>query len=258
MDEIIVLSEDIENPETSITRNEVLKLFVNKNTKITHLYIPLRFNYQIHLIPGAECCFSQLKFIDCLPGNANLNILEGLSKISKSIEKLRVLKLHNYSGNCGMVNLIEAQKNLNDVSYFRFRLIQNESVCRTLENSLIKHMNTIQHLRIEWLPVTRILSYLVNLISLTIEGPRHTRNIDWNHLENVSLPSLKILKARYVSTKSLASLIENIKGQLTEVSIDYGVDDNKNISKQFIKVVQNLNTLSCHSKIIFFQNLKSY
>ena len=40
LDEIIVLSEDIiENPEASITRNEVLKLFVNKNTK--HLYIPL-------------------------------------------------------------------------------------------------------------------------------------------------------------------------------------------------------------------------
>ena len=90
MNEIIVLSEDIENPETSITRNEVLKLFVNKNTKITHLYILLRFNYQIHLIPGAECCFSQLKFIDCFTGNINLNILEGLSKISKSIEKLSI------------------------------------------------------------------------------------------------------------------------------------------------------------------------
>ena len=74
LDEIIVLSEDIENPEASIT----------------HLYIPLRFNYQIHLIPGAECCFSQLKFIHCSTSNTNLNILEGLSKISKSIEKLSI------------------------------------------------------------------------------------------------------------------------------------------------------------------------
>src|ERR1044071_7035995 len=80
---------DIKNIEFSklpIVANEILKLFINGNTKITHLYIsseylsyeyiPAEFNY--HLIPGAECCFSELKFLYCDITSANRNILEGL------------------------------------------------------------------------------------------------------------------------------------------------------------------------------------
>src|SRR6266480_7472818 len=44
-------------------RSEILKLLINENTKFTHIHmnIPL-LNYQVHLISGAEHCFSELKF----------------------------------------------------------------------------------------------------------------------------------------------------------------------------------------------------
>src|SRR6266542_3052331 len=47
-----------EKSKISIINNEIFKLFINENMKFTHLYISGQFNYQIHLIPGIECCFS--------------------------------------------------------------------------------------------------------------------------------------------------------------------------------------------------------
>jgi hypothetical protein len=44
--------------ESAIIMNEIFYLFVNENTKFTHLYINEHFDYKIHLIPGAEICFS--------------------------------------------------------------------------------------------------------------------------------------------------------------------------------------------------------
>ena len=37
-----------------------------------------------------------------------------------------------------------------------------------LRESLIKRADTVQHLEIDWRPVTKILSHLVNLVSLDI------------------------------------------------------------------------------------------
>ena len=71
--------KNIEFSKLSIVANEILKLFINGNTKVTHLYIPAEFNYQIHFIPGAENCFSELKFLyydNSNNFNANQNILK--------------------------------------------------------------------------------------------------------------------------------------------------------------------------------------
>jgi hypothetical protein len=69
----------------SIIRKEIIKLFVNSNTKYTHLNIPGEFEILLHSIPGAECCFIELKsfkFNITIPHN----ILEGLAIIYKSIK----------------------------------------------------------------------------------------------------------------------------------------------------------------------------
>ena len=60
--------KNIEDSKLSIVANVILKLFINENTKITHLYIPAGFygfNYQMYHNLGAEDCFSELKFFDC-------------------------------------------------------------------------------------------------------------------------------------------------------------------------------------------------
>ena len=51
--------------KTSIIRSEILKLLINENTKLTHIYMntPL-LNYQVHLILRAERYFSELKFLE--------------------------------------------------------------------------------------------------------------------------------------------------------------------------------------------------
>ena len=90
----------------------------------------------------------------------NVGVLAGISKSIKTLE------IFFYSNISGIIKLIEAQINLNDV---RFSCqFKNKELHTTLEESLIKHANTIQYLRITWIPVTKTFSYLVNLISLDI------------------------------------------------------------------------------------------
>jgi hypothetical protein len=50
-----------------------------------------------------------------------------------------------------------------------------------LENSLIKHVNTIQYFKITKRPTTKILSSLVNLKSLVVHN-----DMEWSCLKNLS------------------------------------------------------------------------
>jgi hypothetical protein len=62
-----------------------------------------------------------------------------------------------------------------------------------------------------------------------------------NYFKNLSLPNLKTLKARRVSAKALANLIENTKGLLTEISIVYDEDvDSKMLIQAIYQNCQNL------------------
>src|SRR5436305_4443635 len=45
----------------SIIENEIFNLFINGNTKFTHLYI----NDQIKVFSGAKRCFQELEFLSC-------------------------------------------------------------------------------------------------------------------------------------------------------------------------------------------------
>ena len=197
-----------------------MRLFINRNTKFTHLYLNSVPYFQIHHIPGAEHCFSELKFLQCDIGDESKNDLERLVKISKSVKTLELIKITSMTPdgqyNSGIIKLIEAQKNLNDV---KFDQQIDEAFHKALEESLIKHADTVKYLQISLRPITRVLSCLVNLISLNLCLIYTNRDLNWSHLENAHLHVLKILKAKWVPTKSLASLIENTKGQLSEISI---------------------------------------
>ncbi|PKK63516.1 hypothetical protein RhiirC2_758170, partial [Rhizophagus irregularis] len=96
---------------------------------------------------------------------------------------------YDNSDNSGIVKLIEAQKNLNEVYFVCFTNKRNESYRKTLEETLIKNADTIKYLRIGWNPTTKILSHLVNLISLDISVSLSIVK-NWSNLERVSLPFL--------------------------------------------------------------------
>src|SRR5947207_15102329 len=51
----------IDDTDEEIIKKEIFNLFVNENTRITHLYVPHPFDYQIHIIPAAERRFSDLE-----------------------------------------------------------------------------------------------------------------------------------------------------------------------------------------------------
>jgi hypothetical protein len=213
-----------------IIKNEIFNLFINENMKFTHLYIPYQFNFQIHLIPGSKICLSEIKFLSCNASIEN-NILVGLTEICKSIKELEVFfeRYNNY----GIVKLIENQKNL-----FNLRLIddykRHESFHKIIENSLIKHANTIQYFMITKPPVTNILSSFVNLKVLELE---FNGDIVYNRLESLSLPFLQVLKTKLVPINIIISLIKNTNGTLIEISMKSSMSNNVINNKIIIKTI---------------------
>ncbi|GBC03965.1 hypothetical protein RclHR1_05420009 [Rhizophagus clarus] len=256
---VFVSLKTIERSQLSIVREEILKLFINKNTKFIDLYIPQRFDYQIYLISGAEHCFSELDSLRC-DANIDQDILKGLSKISKSIKRLRfdnIMQYNDHNKNTGIISLIETQENLKDICFNCYSNIRDKSYCMSLEESLTINAKNIQHLKLDWAPTTDTLSYLVNLTSLDInlslinfslmKLPHYT---NWNHLKSASLPALKILRTQQVPSKILANLIENTKGELTEISICYEGVDNKKLIQS---IYQNCPKLK-YLKLSFINN----
>src|SRR5436853_7499433 len=116
MSDIIAYILNINESIISTLKNEILKLFINENTRFTHLCVPSQFYYQIHLIHGAELCFSELKFLRCYTDHSNEDILIGLSKTNKSIENLE-FHIDRHDNNSGIVKLIEVQKNLYNIQF---------------------------------------------------------------------------------------------------------------------------------------------
>ncbi|GBB99035.1 hypothetical protein RclHR1_00340026 [Rhizophagus clarus] len=234
----------------SITRDKIFKLFINENTKFTHVYIPKKFNEQIHLIPGAERCFSDIKFLSC---NTNVgdNVLDGLMTICNSIKELEIT-FNGYKDNFEIVRLIESQKKLYDIYLLKENLHypivtavykKDNYFLRCLENSVIKHSDTIQYFKIISLPIKTNLSSLVNLKILELE-------FNYAVLDNLFLPSLQILRTKCVSVKSLTSFIENTSGTLVEIVIDETVHNEIENERIIRAIYQNCPKLK-YLKLLF-------
>jgi hypothetical protein len=243
--ERVIFSKKIEVSNIPILRDEILKLFINKNTKLIHISTTRNFDYQLHLIPGAEYCFSELESLYYHDGISQ-NILEGLAGICKSIKKIQLhIISDDYTDSCGIFKLIEMQKNLNDFCLINISDSRNESFYKPLEESLIKRVNTIQNLSIGWNFTTRFLSHFVNLLSLEI---RKSNYINWNlwndpnYLKNLSLPVLKFLE---VYSFPLNNTQPKIFLKLVYIVMMLSImTDIKHLFKQFIKIVQILSILN--------------
>jgi hypothetical protein len=200
----------------SIIREEIFKLFINKNNRFIHLIIPYGYKRQIQQLSGFENCFSELETLRC-DVKTDQDFLHGLAQVCKSIKKLVVnVRVINKRG---IIDLIEAQTKLNEVRFgfdLMTRRIDDTSFYRICGKSLVKHANTIRHLQVNNELIPNLSSY-VNLVSL--EVGTHEHNTSWSNLENVSLPSLRILKAHKVPTNILVNFIENNKGILLEIKI---------------------------------------
>ncbi|PKC08410.1 hypothetical protein RhiirA5_416944 [Rhizophagus irregularis] len=224
-------------------KDMLLKLFINKNTNFIHLSIPQNLDYELLHISGIEKCFSELESFHC-NDVTDPHVLMGLAGICKSIKKLIFDNWYHFPDNYGIIKLIEVQKKLNDISFiYPRRSVRNDSFNKTLEKSLIKHVDTIQYLRLDWKPITNILSYLVNLLSLEINILHFIKSDEANHLENLSLPNLRILRTQRVPSKILVNLIDNTIGNLSEISVFCDGTNNKELMKSISKNCPNLRYL---------------
>ncbi|PKY27432.1 hypothetical protein RhiirB3_443147 [Rhizophagus irregularis] len=242
----------------SIIKNEIYNLFINESTKLTHLYIPQHFDYQIHLIPGAKHCFSEIMFLSCNTNRVSCNVLIGLAEICQSIKELE-LSIESRNNNYEIIKLIDASKKLINVRLktsgtgivlctypIRSSLYYiEESFHIILENSLMRHAHTIQYFNIDTPPATGILSSLVNLKRLELYTINRNIKLKFNSLEDntISLPSLQILKTDISQTSTLRNLIVNTNGNLTKISIDNifrSKTDNENIIKAIYQNCPNL------------------
>ncbi|RGB31929.1 hypothetical protein C1646_763510 [Rhizophagus diaphanus] len=212
--------------------NEIICLFINENTKFTHLYIPRNFDHYIHLIPGAERCFSNIEFLSCY-ANIDYYLLDGLKTMCKSIKELEIIhnkKCNNYD----ISELIRTQESILNFSFISNNMIKESgtffdysslakiydmSFCQFLEKSLIKHANTIQHLKMTKPPATQILSYFTNLKSLELNNLYYYSDHLWCFIKDLSLPFLQILYVNCIRVSLLVPLIENTDGYLNEISI---------------------------------------
>ncbi|PKC62178.1 hypothetical protein RhiirA1_465497 [Rhizophagus irregularis] len=235
-----------------IIRSEIFNLFINENIKVTHLYLP-RSDYQIHLVPGAKHCFSELTFLRC-NSKSNNNFLTGLAEICQSIKELEIT-IEARNNGCGITKLIDSSKKLINVrlivnhmmfgcifptSNSDFPNIDDEFHIK-LENSLMKHANTIQYFKIAIPPVTRILSSLVNLKELELSFSVQSMKLD--NLENISLPNLRFLKSNVFQFNILRNLIVNTNRSLTKISVNivpHNVIDNNCIIQAIYQNCPNL------------------
>ncbi|PKC64393.1 hypothetical protein RhiirA1_462478 [Rhizophagus irregularis] len=236
-------------PEIHILGLEIMNIF-SRNTKF---YFLRSFSHSSFFIFGTKLCFSELESFCCNSTTINNILAKELAILNTSFKKL-IFDILYYNHNPGIIKLIEDQKNLKEVKLiYKCLLINNESIIRPLEESLIKCADTIQYLRIDWKPVTKLFSYLVNLLSLEINAFGHK---NWNHFEKISLPLLKYLKAQFFSSNILASLIENTKGNLIEISIIYDRSDDE--GRLIQAIYQNCPNLNYLKLSLFNENISEF
>ncbi|GBC00140.1 hypothetical protein RclHR1_03760004 [Rhizophagus clarus] len=246
LNELISAINNLKNTDLFLSvRKEIINLFINENTRITHLYVPCQFDYQLHLVSGAKNCFSELEFLSCSTYIKD-DILFGLTEICKSIKELELF-IEKDNNNYEIVKLIESSKKLFNV-HLLTKYPENviiTSFCKILENSFIKHADTIQDFTITKEPITRILSSFVNLYKLEL-GKFSFRTRSWKCLENLSLPFLQILKTGGVPVKVLTNLIKNTNGYLVEINISrifHNEIDNEKIIQAIYQKCPNLKYL---------------
>ncbi|GES90041.1 hypothetical protein GLOIN_2v1877952 [Rhizophagus clarus] len=225
---IRIVKRHYSNSTFEILKNEIYNLFINENTKFTHLYLPKRFDYQIHLIPGAEQCISEIVFLSCYT-KINDDVLTGLAEICQSIEKLHLFSERKCS-KYGIIKLIDSFKKLTYVRLITDLTRKNyhsniDEFHITLGNSLMKHAHTIQHFEIE-LPVS----------NFSLAEEQWLDKIVYKFLEDISLPSLQILKSDIANVTALRNLIVNANGSLTEISF-YNLTHRANDIKIIIETI---------------------
>ncbi|RIA92878.1 hypothetical protein C1645_735984 [Glomus cerebriforme] len=233
VDEINTAEYDRKN----LLEQEIYKLFISRCKNLKEL--SWQTFQPLSLFPGASTCFPRLYSlsidIDCVNSNA-------LYKMSLICKDLNILSIYNYSqDNPGLISLIDAQKNLKNVSISPH--IKKES-CKELSKALTRKGNTITDLNLESVNIIPPL-FLTSLISLKISNSYEYENFGkeiqefQQYLGNSEFPELQFLDVDELSCfKELAMLIGKTRGNISGVSI-YIFDKSAENTGMLIKAIAN-------------------
>ncbi|PKY22223.1 hypothetical protein RhiirB3_525604 [Rhizophagus irregularis] len=227
-----VINLNIMEKSKLLIQNEIFNIFINENMRFTHLYAHKKFDNQIKFIYGSELCFSEIEYLSCST-SINDSIMSKLTEACNTIKQLELF-IGMENNNCGIIELIGAQKKLLKID-LTSHTYGNELFCKNLENSLIKHANTIQYCKICRQPSTNFLASFINLKELEL-GCDIRVFTSWNFLGSLSFPFLQILKSSGVPIEALIRLIKNTRGSLIEIKIDR-VRHDKISNKRLIQVI---------------------
>ncbi|GES74645.1 hypothetical protein GLOIN_2v1881647 [Rhizophagus clarus] len=199
-----IINNNYENSKKAMNvQYEIFNLFINKNTKFTHLYIPRQFDCQIHLIPGAEQCFSELEVLYCLT-SINENILIGLPDMCKSIKAVKLYVDNNY-----IIRILSFFVNLKRLELFNSHMTSN-----FMENLPLPYLQILKASRIPINVLERLIENTSGyLTEIRIDGVNHSQIDNKRIIQAIyqNCPKLKYLKLvfRYSNIIELRNLLIN-------------------------------------------------
>jgi hypothetical protein len=199
-----IINNNYENFKSMNIQYELIfNLFINKNSKFTHLYIPKQFDCQIHLIPGAEQCFSDLEFLSCQT-SINENILVGLTNICKSIKGVELF----VDNNC-IIKVLSFFVNLKILELYNSRVTSNY-----VENLPLHSLQILKAKHVYIDVLERLIGNTSGFLTeIRIDGISHDEIKNKRIIQAIyqNCPKLKYLKLvfRYSNILELKNLLIN-------------------------------------------------
>ncbi|CAB5165175.1 unnamed protein product [Rhizophagus irregularis] len=212
------LDDKEELDEKNILEREIYKLFVEQCKGVKELC--WETSQPLPLFPGALTCFSQLSSLDVDVDFVNSDVLYEMAQICRNLNRLTI---NNCSQDLpGLISLIDAQKNLKNVSLYP---AHKKGTCKELSKALARKGSMINNLYLG--PIGSIspsfLTSLINLKGITIyEGDDIRKEIvDFQRYLAISqFPDLQYISIVGLSCfKELAQLIEKTRGSISEISL---------------------------------------
>ncbi|RIA87278.1 hypothetical protein C1645_827987 [Glomus cerebriforme] len=227
---------------------EILKMFMKQISSLKSLnycssYSKKVQNIMFTYLPEAENCLIDLKELNC-SSDIYSEFFYQISQICHNIQSLTI-DLEDVISD-GLTDLISLQNNLKSVS-----LNSWDRGTGIITSSLAKSSLTLTKLKIEayYTPLS-FISMFINLQELILSLESENSFDDFNQLQYVTFPKLKILKFLCVISRieMLIKFLETNGKNLMEFSVDYCHDNLLNLA--IAEFCPNLKKLS----IIFMKN----
>jgi hypothetical protein len=226
------------NSDKNLILQEILKVLMNQISSLKSLdYSKCSMN--ITIFPGAKDCLMNLSELSCCSSDKYTE----LSSICQNLQTLTI-----EFGDCisnGLKDLISLQRNLKNVTliYSYISLLNRTSGMEIITSSLSKFSLTLTKLKIiEYCVPLSFISCFINLQELILSYEYDDGLSDFNQLQYVTFPRLKVLKFLYMIPK-VGMLIKFLEINGKNLDELYTGEYDKSLNLAIAKYCPNIRTL---------------